>query len=78
MSFEYRRVDNCFTALDKPTACSALMSSQLETAWPAALDACLRSANSTRPLSMKETGDEASCGDSAWARGSNGPVYLIK
>ena len=41
----FRRVDNCFTALDNPPLAQRLMSSQLETAWPAALDALARSLN---------------------------------
>lgn len=41
----FRRVDNCFTALDNPQLAQRLMDAQLETAWPDALGAIARSLN---------------------------------
>lgn len=41
----YRRVDNCFTALDNPALAQRLMSAQLRTSWPKALDALARALN---------------------------------
>ena len=41
----FRRVDNCFTALDNPALAQQLMNAQLETAWPEALNAIARSLN---------------------------------
>ncbi len=41
----FRRVDNCFTALDNPALAQRLMDEQLETAWPEALAAIARSLN---------------------------------
>lgn len=41
----FRRVDNCFTALDNPALAQQLMNEQLETAWPVALGAIAKSLN---------------------------------
>lgn len=41
----FRRVDNCFTALDNPELAQRLMTSQLETDWPKALEGIAHSLN---------------------------------
>lgn len=41
----FRRADNCFTALDNPSLAQRLMTAQLGTDWPAALDVIARSLN---------------------------------
>ena len=41
----FRRVDNCFTALDNPSLAQRLMDKQLETNWAQALDAIARALN---------------------------------